>query len=228
MLKRPFDTSRVINGTIWMLGRDWRAIVLLLILWTVSDFALYSIDYQMSLNGVSRWFSWTYLTQPFFAGAATALALSNNQLNAFSALGLAGRRYLTLLFCAFLVMLGTMVGFLLLVIPGLVLLVLWNVAIPILIAENRPARRSMRDSMLRVKPYFWHVAGLIILWLVASIILDWIFINLDLYTYAGEPSFHLVFEAFVMTVLLLAGAYMSAAIYNEIQHQDVPDVNVFD
>lgn len=228
MPKKPFELARVINGTIWMLGRDWRSILLLLALWTLSDFALYSIDYQVFVNGGSRWFSWTYLTQPFFLGAATALALSNNQLNAFSALGLAGRRYLTLLFCAFLVMLGTMVGFLLLVIPGLILLVLWNVATPILIAENRPARGAMRDSMIRVKPYFWQVAGLILLWLVASIILDWIFINLDLYTYAGEPSLHLVFEAFVTTVLLLAGAYMSAAIYNEIQHQDVPDASVFD
>jgi hypothetical protein len=58
-------------------------------------------------------------------------------------------------------------GFILLVIPGIIFLVLFSVSVPVLIVENRRGREAMRRSWNLAKGYFWHALGVI---LVAAII----------------------------------------------------------
>jgi hypothetical protein len=58
-------------------------------------------------------------------------------------------------------------GFILLVIPGIIFLVLFSVSVPVLIVENRRGRAAMSRSWNLAKGYFWHALGVII---VAAII----------------------------------------------------------
>ena len=58
-------------------------------------------------------------------------------------------------------------GFILLVIPGIIFLVLFSVSVPVLIVENRRGRAAMSRSWNLAKGHFWHALGVI---LVAAII----------------------------------------------------------
>jgi hypothetical protein len=58
-------------------------------------------------------------------------------------------------------------GFILLIIPGIIILVFFSVSIPVLIVENRRGTAAMGRSWNLVKGHFWHALGVI---LVAAII----------------------------------------------------------
>jgi len=59
------------------------------------------------------------------------------------------------------------IGFILLVIPGIIFLTMLSVAIPALVVENRRGTDAMGRSWNLVKGHFWHVLGTIV---VAAII----------------------------------------------------------
>src|SRR5207249_9684911 len=68
----------------------------------------------------------------------------------------------SVLLVAVLVGIVAAVGFILLVIPGIILLVFLSVSIPALIVENARGRLAMRRSWNLVKGHFWHVLGVIV------------------------------------------------------------------
>jgi hypothetical protein len=70
-----------------------------------------------------------------------------------------------------LVGLAVVGGFILLIIPGIIFLVLFSVSIPVLIVENRRGREAMRRSWNLAKGHFWHAFGVII---VAGLIVGFI------------------------------------------------------
>lgn len=55
------------------------------------------------------------------------------------------------------------VGFVLLIIPGLVLLTFWCLIIPAIVVESKSAGESFGRSFDLVKGYFWRVLGIIVL-----------------------------------------------------------------
>ena len=59
--------------------------------------------------------------------------------------------------------LGLIVGFLLLIIPGLVLMTWWSVIIPVVVLENRSAGESFSRSRELVRGHGWGVFGVIVL-----------------------------------------------------------------
>jgi hypothetical protein len=61
-----------------------------------------------------------------------------------------------------LVGLAVVGGFILLIIPGIIFLVLFSVSIPVLIVENRRGREAMSRSWNLAKGHFWHAFGIII------------------------------------------------------------------
>ena len=61
-----------------------------------------------------------------------------------------------------LVGLAVVGGFILLIIPGIIFLVLFSVSIPVLIVENRRGREAMSRSWNLAKGHFWHAFGVII------------------------------------------------------------------
>ena len=70
-----------------------------------------------------------------------------------------------------LVGLAVVGGFILLIIPGIIFLVLFSVSIPVLIVENRRGREAMSRSWNLAKGHFWHAFGVII---VAGLIVGFI------------------------------------------------------
>ena len=76
-------------------------------------------------------------------------------------------RFGSVLLISILVGLAVLGGLILLIIPGLILIVMFAVAIPALVVENRKGTEAMGRSWNLVKGHFWHVVVVI---LVAAII----------------------------------------------------------
>jgi hypothetical protein len=77
------------------------------------------------------------------------------------------RRFGSVLLVAVLVGLAVAVGFILLIIPGIIFIVFLCVSVPALVVENRRGREAMRRSWNLVSGQFWHALVVI---LVAAII----------------------------------------------------------
>ena len=77
------------------------------------------------------------------------------------------KRFGSVLLVAFLVGITVAVGFVLLIIPGIIFLTFFSVSIPALVIENRRGTDAMKRSWELAKGHFWHVLGVII---VAAII----------------------------------------------------------
>jgi hypothetical protein len=77
------------------------------------------------------------------------------------------RRFGSVFWISLLVGLIVAVGFLLLIIPGVIFLTMLAVAIPALIVENQRGTEALGRSWRLVKGHFWHVLGTIV---VAAII----------------------------------------------------------
>ena len=77
------------------------------------------------------------------------------------------QRFGSILWVSILVGISVAIGLLLLIIPGLILLVLFAVAVPVVVVEGVRGTEAMRRSWTLTSGHFWHVAGVI---LVAAII----------------------------------------------------------
>lgn len=71
-------------------------------------------------------------------------------------------RFASVLLVSILVGITVGIGFLLLVIPGVIFLVMFSVSIPALIVENRRGTDAMSRSWNLVKGHFWHALGVVI------------------------------------------------------------------
>lgn len=72
-------------------------------------------------------------------------------------------RFGSVILISILVGLAVVGGLILLIIPGLIFAVMFSVAIPVLVVENRRGTDAMSRSWNLVKGHFWHAVGVIIL-----------------------------------------------------------------
>jgi hypothetical protein len=108
---------------------------------------------------------WAVLQAAILRGAAQATIGDPVDIDASYRWGLA--RFGSVLLVALLVGIVVAVGFLLLIIPGFILLVFLSVSEPALIVENRRGTEAMSRSWNLVRGHFWHALVVI---LVAAII----------------------------------------------------------
>ncbi|HEY7478502.1 MAG TPA: hypothetical protein VIB62_09715 [Actinomycetota bacterium] len=81
------------------------------------------------------------------------------------------RRFGSVILVSLLVGLAVGIGLILLIIPGLILLVMFAVAIPALVVEDRRGTDAMSRSWNLVKGHFWHVVGVIVVgWLISVVV----------------------------------------------------------
>ena len=73
------------------------------------------------------------------------------------------RRFRSVLLVSILVGLVVVVGFILLIIPGVIFLIFLSVSVPALIVEGLRGRQAMRRSWNLVRGHFWHVFGVVII-----------------------------------------------------------------
>ncbi len=101
-------------------------------------------------------------------------------------------RVFTLLGAGLLAGLGVLVGLLLLIVPGLYLLTIWSVIVPVIVLENRSVMESFGRSRELVRGNGWNVFGVIVLsflvLLVAGIAIGLLlsFLPDEIATYASD------------------------------------------
>ena len=79
-------------------------------------------------------------------------------------------RFWSILGLSILVALGIGIGFLLFIIPGVMLAVRWSVALPACVVENLGPLASMRRSAELTRGHRWKIFGLFVLFLVGVIV----------------------------------------------------------
>jgi hypothetical protein len=108
---------------------------------------------------------WAISEAAILRGAAQATIGDPVDIEASYRWGL--RRFGSVLLVALLVGLAVAIGFVLLIIPGLILIVLLSVSIPALVVENLRGTEAMKRSWNLVSGHFWHALAVI---LIAAII----------------------------------------------------------
>ena len=80
-------------------------------------------------------------------------------------------RFFPLLLASLLTGMGMVLGFMLLLIPGLILMCLWSLVVPACVLERLGPLSSLSRSARLTKGYRWPVFGLILLTVIAGLIL---------------------------------------------------------
>jgi hypothetical protein len=78
-------------------------------------------------------------------------------------------RFLMLLGVMLLYGLGVILGLLLLIVPGIMLMVMWYVAVPVCVVENAGADQGLRRSAALTKGLRWKVFALLLLFYVLNV-----------------------------------------------------------
>jgi fumarate reductase subunit D len=112
----------------------------------------------------------------YFVGQAVILyaafqAMRGRDVIIGDAIGRAFSRFLSLLGISILVGLGVAIGFMLLIVPGIILALRWAVAVPACVVENKGPLESMRRSAELTKGHRWKVFGIWVLIAIVAIII---------------------------------------------------------
>lgn len=222
-----FDLGRVLSGWWWLLDRDGLRIMRFAAFWILTTFALYSLDHMMGLNQGLGFFSTTMLLDPFFIGVLYLVALNDHGGGPMQVMGEVSRRYPALLILTILANIGIIAGFVMLILPGIALAVLWAVSLPVMLTENKGPTDALRSSFDYVRPHFWPVLGAYMIYLVGLVVLIIFQVMLGLSSDSGAPGPILAVESLIDVITSLTGIYLTAAIYRELAYTGRHDVDVF-
>jgi uncharacterized membrane protein len=111
----------------------------------------------------------------YFVGQAVILygafqAMRGRPVMIGDAVGRAFSRFFSLLGISILVGFGVAIGFMLLVVPGIILALRWAVAVPACVVENKGALESMRRSAELTKGHRWKIFGIWVLIAIVAIV----------------------------------------------------------
>jgi hypothetical protein len=102
---------------------------------------------------------------------AAALATIGDPVDVSDSYKWGFKRFGSVLLVAILVGITVAIGFILLIIPGIIFLTLFSVSIPAVVIENRRGTDAMRRSWNLAKEHFWHVLGVIVVaWIITTIV----------------------------------------------------------
>lgn len=174
-----FDLGRVIQRTFTSIGQNaaiffGASVVLIGIPSTISVLGQGSLMMEDSLSGLGFFLLGTVLYFiGFFLLQGMVVKAAVNGFNgtktefgdAFSA---GVQMLLPLLGLAIVASLGTTLGYILLIVPGLILSVLWSVAAPAVVAEKRGVFESLQRSRDLTRGHRWSVFGLLVIYVVLA------------------------------------------------------------
>ena len=223
-----FSLSRVMSGWWWLLNRDGLRLIQFAMFWVLVKFGLYALDHMLGLNQGLGLLSTTLLLDPFFFGVFYLVALGDEGWGPMQVQGEASRRYLALLGVSVLSNAGIARGFVLLIVPGLALTVLWSVAIPALLAENKGPIDALKSSYNLVRRNFWSVVGAFFVYVVGVSAVTVLLLFTGLSSDDGAPGPLLALAAVIEVISSIIGIYLATAIYRELAFRDRLDVGVFD
>jgi MFS family permease len=159
----------------------------------------------MMLSGLA-----TFVISELVQGALTRATVSANEGHRASfgaSLAAAVRVLLPLIGLSFLWAFGVTIGFILLVVPGIILLMMWAVAVPALVVERRGVFAAFARSAELTKGARWKIFGLCLVLLVIYWLLSLIVGIIGLGTY--QPSNPAGF-----TIANLIGSIVVGTIFN--------------
>ncbi|WP_332676507.1 YciC family protein [Brevundimonas sp.] len=229
-----FDLGRVMQKTFEAISRNWvvflgAAVLLVGIPSLISGYgqitntinepfaglAFVSIGGILSVVG-------TYVLQGMVVFAAVN-GFNGKSVDLGSALSVGLRFFFPLFGLAILMALGLGLGFLLLIVPGVILAVIWVVASPALVVENRGILESFQRSRDLTRGNRWRIFALLVVYLVLSWMISWIVMAVGVAAggnFATASTFWGVAMVLSPLVNILTGVVSSAgvaAVYYELR-----------
>lgn len=125
-----------------------------------SGFVMMAIGWVLNLIGM-------YVLQGMVVKAAVN-GFNGKSTSFGDAFDVGVRMFLPLLGLAIVAGIGTLLGFILLIVPGVILCVLWAVAAPAVVVEKRGVFESLQRSRDLTRGYRWPVFGLLVIYAVLS------------------------------------------------------------
>jgi len=113
-----------------------------------------------------------------------------------------------------LIGIGVGIGFILLIVPGIILLLRWCVAVPVLVQERQGVFGSMGRSAALTKGSRWALLGLFVILIVAAIIIQWV---AGIVVLALGATVGLVLSALVQGVVSMLVSTATAVSYVELR-----------
>jgi MFS family permease len=192
-----FSVGRVMGGSFKVLARNFIPFIVLSIICAIPNIAVTALN-----PSVQRLFTGQFGAAPVepFSGERVALtllgwlisilcyALNQSALVYGTVQDLQGRRVglgaivtrgfasvLPVIGAAILMTLGLMVGFLLIIVPGLILLTMWWVTVPVIVVEHASITDAFGRSRELTAGRRWAIFGLFLLYIIIQQILTWIF-----------------------------------------------------
>ena len=183
---RRFEIGRVISGTFGVIGRNFGPFALMALLLGGLPNILVSVG-QLWIAGGDKTFS----PQVFAASAvglivvivaafvlqaaivhATVADLNGRRVVVGESLKVGISNWLPLLGLAILMGLGLMLGFLLLIVPGIILAVMWSVAVPAKVVEKIGVTDAFQRSRDLTRGRRWAIFGLCVIYVIALWIVE--------------------------------------------------------
>lgn len=183
---RRFEIGRVISGTFAVIGRNFVPFSLLALLLGGLPNLLVSLG-QIWFVGAHQTFSpqvvagWAagvvvVIVAAFVLQAAithaTVADLNGRRVVLGDSLQVGLRNCAPLIGLAFLMALGLALGFVLLIVPGIILAVMWSVAVPAKVVEKVGVIAALQRSRDLTRGRRWAIFGLFVIYLIAVWILE--------------------------------------------------------
>ena len=234
-----FDFGRVVGQTFSLIGRNFVLFFLLALIFVgAPQFGiLYAQSYALTNQGIGG--VWqigligalvTMLTAFILQGALTRAAvddLAGSGVKFGAAIADGFRYFFPLFIVAILVTLGTWIGFLLLIVPGIILALRWSITAPVVVIERDGPTRSMGRSAELTEGHRWAIFGLLLLYVIlvyaSQMLLATIVGALSTTTGApmlGPSAYSLAFigaSAALQAVITLISTVGTAALYFELR-----------
>lgn len=184
---RRFEVGRVISGTFAVISRNFVPFVLLALLLGGLPKLVVSLVQLRFIGATQATYSPQVISGSIVGGLvmlaagfvlqaaivhATVTDLNGRRVVLGDSLKVGLRNCLPLIGLAILLGLGLMIGFILLIVPGLILMVMWSVAVPAKVVEKIGVMDAFSRSGDLTRGRRWPIFGLFLLYAVAAWILQ--------------------------------------------------------
>lgn len=219
---RGFEVGRVISGTFGVIGRNFipfavlavilgglpRLVITLVQLRFIDNISGPSPMPNFSPSAIGGWIvgALAMMVAGFVLQAAivhaTVADLNGRRVAIGESLKVGLRNCLPLIALAILMGLGLILGFALLFVPGVILAVMWSVAVPAKVVEKIGVTEAFTRSSDLTRGRRWPVFGLILIYVVAAWILEMVIMAAvaPFTLFKGLPSSNAAVEGFMNTI----------------------------
>ncbi|WP_300377706.1 hypothetical protein [Henriciella sp.] len=224
MTDRNLDIGYVFTKTFSITGQRLKDLVILaVIIVGVPSLVLGLISSQIMAEAVSEGtipqFSLGFWLVSIIAGLlplilqaavvhTTVETMSGREPDFNSSLSVALRLFLPLIGLSILMSLGIFIGFMLLIVPGLILITLWAVAVPAFVTERTGIIRAFGRSMELTEGQRWRIFALIVIAWIAMFIVGLFIAALGGAGYQGMPSSF--WDVFLNSIVSTAAGVLSS------------------